>query len=172
MLLPAVCLGYTPDVHAAGASSYISSTYPANLSVKTTRVVNLMEFPSTSSTGKYTLPVDTMLTVKALHKNTSGTYWYEVLYYDMTLYIEAAAATLVDHLTGDVRVEDLFSPAALGLGQGFPIGGTITSSLNKLGTVTAPCITTPILPALRRSAPAIRLMGTLTSWIAVRWMLT
>ena len=137
MVLSMVYFGPISDTHAATVSSYVSETYAANLSVMTTKVVNLMDAPSSSATGKYTLPADTMLTVKKLYKNTSGTYWYEVLYYDMTLYIDATATTLVDHLTGDVTVEDLFSPAALGIGQGFPIGGTITSSLNKLGTVTA-----------------------------------
>ena len=112
MVLSMVYFGPVSATHAATVSSYVSETYAANLSVKTTKVVNLMDAPSSSATGKYTLPADTMLTVKALYKNTSGTYWYEVLYYDMTLYIDATATTLVDHLTGDVTVEDLFSPAA------------------------------------------------------------
>ena len=137
LLLSMVYVGPVAHTYAASASDYIASTYASNLSVKTTQTVNLMQYPSTASTAKYTLPVDTMLTVKALHKNTSGTYWYEVLYYDMTLYIDATATTLMDHLTGDVTVADLMSPAALGINQGFPIGGTITSELNKLGTVTA-----------------------------------
>ena len=137
MVLSMAYFGPVLESYAASASSYISTSYAANLSVKTTKVVNLMDVPSTAGTGKYTLAADTMLTVKKLHKNTSGTYWYEVLYYDMTLYIDATATQLVDHLTGDVTVTDLLSPAALGYGQGFPIAGTITSSLNKLGTVTA-----------------------------------
>ena len=137
LLLSMVYVGPAVQVSAASTSSYISTTYAANLSVKTTKTTNLMKEPSTAATAVYTLPKDTMLTVKALHKNTSGTYWYEVLYYDLTLYVDATAATLVDHLTGDVTVMDLLTPAALGYGQGFPISGTITSTLNKLGTVTA-----------------------------------
>ena len=137
LLLSMVYVGPATHTHAASASTYIASTYASNLSVKTTQTVNLMQYPSTASTAKYTLPVDTMLTVKALHKNTSGTYWYEVLYYDMTLYIDATATTLVDHLTGDVTIDNLQSPASLAYGNSFSIKGDITSSLNDLGTITA-----------------------------------
>ena len=137
MVLSMVYLGPDSDVNAAIFATGVAETYAANLSVKTTRVVDLMASPGSQAEAKYTLPVDTMLSVKALHKDTSGAYWYQVLYYDMTLYVDATAAVVVDHLTGDVTVADLFSPAALGIGQGFPIGGTITSSLNKLGSVTA-----------------------------------
>ena len=137
MLLSLVYVDPVTRTHAASASSYISTTYDAHLSVKTTKAVALMKDPSTDATAAYTLAKDTMLTVKALHKNSTGTYWYEVLYYDLTLYVDATATTMVDHLTGDVTAADLLTPAALGYGQGFPIGGTITSSLNKLGKVTA-----------------------------------
>ena len=125
-----------PAAEAASASTYISTTYAANLSVKTTQAVNLMELPTTSSNAKYTLPVDTMLTVKALHKNTSNTYWYEVLYYDMTLYLDATATTLVDHLTGDVTIDNIQSPASLAYGSSFVIKGDISATLNDLGTIT------------------------------------
>ena len=136
VLLSLVYAGPAPRTHAA-ASGYISSTYAANLSVRTTKATTLMKEPSTEAASAYVLPKDTMLTVKALHKNTSGAYWYQVLYYDLTLYVDATATTLVDHLTGDVTVTDLLTPAALGYGQGFPISGTISSTLNQLGKVTA-----------------------------------
>ena len=113
-----------------------ATTYAANLSVRTTKVTNLMTGASADSAAKYTLPAGTMLTVKALYDTGFG-YWYQVLYYDTTLYVDASAATMVDHLTGDITVTDLMTPAALGLGNGFPLKGTIRSSLNKLGTVTA-----------------------------------
>ena len=122
---------------AATADSYIASSYASYLSVKTTKVTNLMQYPTASSTTKYTLPADTILTVQALHKNTSGTYWYEVLFYNMTLYVDATTTTLVDHLTGDVGVANLSSPASLTYGSGFPIKGDISSKLNDLGTITA-----------------------------------
>lgn len=136
MLLSMVYTGPAVDIQAASASSYISTSYPASLSVRTNKTAGLVEVPDASTAAKYTLPADTMLSVKKLHRNTSGKYWYEVLYYDMTLYIDATATTMVDHLTGDVDVADMLTPAALGTGQGFPLGGTITSSLNKLGKVS------------------------------------
>ena len=137
LLLSMVYIGPAVQTHAASASTYIATSYAANLSVKTTQTVNLMQYPTTASTAKYTLPVDTMLTVRALHKNTSGAYFYEVLYYGMTLYIDATATTLVDHLTGDVTIDNVQSPASLAYGNSFSIYGDITSSLNDLGTVTA-----------------------------------
>ena len=135
MVLSWMCVG--PIFANAAASDYISTSYAANLSVKTTQTVSLMQSPTTSATAKYTLPANTMLTVKALHKNTSGTYWYEVLYYNMTLYIDATATTLVDHLTGDVTIANVQSPASLSYGDSFPIQGDISATLNDLGTVTA-----------------------------------
>ena len=135
MLMSMVYL--VPAAQAASASTYIATTYAANLSVKTTRAVNLMEAPSTSANAKYTLPVNTTLTVKALHKNTSGTWWYEVQYYSMTLYLDATATTLLDHLTGDVTISNVMSPASLDSGASFPIQGDISATLNDLGTVSA-----------------------------------
>lgn len=121
----------------AAAADYIAASYPASLSVKTTQAVNLMDVPSTDGTAKYTLPENTTLTVNKLHQNTTGGYFYQVLYYEQTLYIDATAVTMLDHLTGDITVADLMSPAALGYGQGFPIGGTVTAKLNKLGKIKA-----------------------------------
>ena len=121
----------------AAAKDYISTTYASNLSVQTRKTVSLMAEPVSTGTVKYTVPSGTMLTVKALHKNTANTYWYEVLYYDLTLYVDATACKLVDHLTGDVTITDIMTPAALGYGAGFPLGGTVKSTLNKLGKITA-----------------------------------
>ena len=137
LLLSLVYVAPVAEINAATASSYIATSYAANLSVRTTRAVNLMDGPSSSANAKYTLPADTMLSVKALHKNTSGSYFYEVLYYDMTLYIDATAATMVDHLTGDVTIANVQSPASLAYGQSFVIEGDISSTLNDLGTITA-----------------------------------
>ena len=132
LLLSMVYVGPGVSIQVSAAS--IAKTYDANLSVKTTKTVGLKESVGSASV-KYTLPADTMLSVKALHQDSNGAYWYQVLYYDMTLYVDATATTLVDHLTGDVTVSDIMTPAALGTGQGFPLGGKITSSLNKLGKV-------------------------------------
>lgn len=121
---------------SADADSAVSATYAANLSVKTTKVTALRAGASADATVRYTLPAGTMLTVQALHA-VGPDYWYQVLYYDTVLYVDAAAAAMVDHLTGDVTATDLMTPAALGLGNGFPLKGTIRSGLNKLGTVTA-----------------------------------
>ena len=126
------------QVFAASASDYIAQTYASSLSVKTNKITSLMKYPTTDSAySEYTVPSGTMLTVKALHKDNSGKYWYQVLYYNLTLYVDATAATLVDHLTGDVTATGLQSPASLTYGGSFPIGGTITSTLNDIGTVTA-----------------------------------
>lgn len=126
-------------VHAASAESYISTTYAANLSVKTEKTTKLMSLPTTASDSevKYTIPSDTMLSVKALYKNTAGEYWYKVLYYGLTLYVNGADTIMVDHLTGDVSAKNLMSPAALQYNTGFPIGGEVTSSLNDIGKISA-----------------------------------
>ena len=126
-----------PAAEAATASSYISTTYASSLSVKTTKVVGLMEYPSASASAQYTLPANTMLTVKALHKNTSGTYWYEVLFYNMTLYVDATATTMVDHLVGDVTITDELSPASLAIGDSYGLKGNLVSQYNNIHTAYA-----------------------------------
>jgi len=120
-----------PKAEAANASSYISTSYAANLSVKTTAATGLRELPTTSSSAKYTLPTNTMLAVKALHKGTDSRWWYEVLFYDMTLYVDATATTKVSHLTGDVSIDSVMSPASLYKGQSFGIEGD--TPLYRLG---------------------------------------
>jgi hypothetical protein len=141
MLLSFVCINAKP---VSAVSTYLASctTYASHLSVKTNSVAMLMTYPCTSATNsassaKYTIPADTMLTVKSLIKNTANTYWYEVLYYDTTLYIDATVTTLVDHLTGDITAKDIVAPASLAEGASFGIGGTIASTVNDLGTITA-----------------------------------
>ncbi len=136
-LLGMVYIAPAAEVNGASASDYISASYPANLMVATTQTTALRPYPTSSASADYTLASGTMLSVKGLHKNTSNAYWYEVLFYDMTLYVDATACVLVSHLTGDVTTKDLLTPAALGYGAGFPLTGTISSSLNKLGTITA-----------------------------------
>ncbi|MBQ3215688.1 MAG: hypothetical protein IJB11_06195, partial [Oscillospiraceae bacterium] len=137
-LVMLMSLIYTaPKAEAANASSYISTSYASSLSVKTTSATALRELPSNTASAKYTLPADTILTVKALHKGTDSRWWYEVLFYDMTLYIDATATTLVSHLVGDLTTTDMVPPASLAKGATFPIGGTISTTENLLGTVTA-----------------------------------
>ena len=127
----------SPVESQAAAADYISTSYASSLSVKTNKTVALKSEPNNAAGAKYSLPANTMLTVHALHKNTSGTYYYEVLFYNMTLYVEAAACTLVDHLTGDITVADVVSPASLAIGDSFTIKGTITATRNTIGKVTA-----------------------------------
>ncbi len=136
-LLSLVSFSSAEHTHAASASSYISQTYASNLNVKTSTVASLYDVPSASGVLKYTVAKDTPLRVKALHKNTSGEYWYEVQYYNLTLYAPATATTLVSHLTGDVTAKNLQSPAALTYGTGFPIGGEISSVYNNIGEIRA-----------------------------------
>ncbi|MBQ7857057.1 MAG: glycoside hydrolase family 25 protein, partial [Oscillospiraceae bacterium] len=135
MVLTWVCV--VPVAVNAAASDYIATSYAAHLSVKTTNAVGLRTYPNGSATAKYTVPTDTMLTVTALHKGTDGGYWYEVLFYNETLYVDGTATTLVDHLVGDVKATDLVSPGSLDSGASFSVSGTISSSINELGTVTA-----------------------------------
>ena len=126
-------------VHALTVDEVISASYASHLSVKTTQSTSLYSHPTTASgsSAKYTLSAGTMLSVKELHKNTSGEYWYEVLYYNMTLYVKAADTTLVDHLTGDIVATDIESPTNLAINEGFPIKGTITTTINDLGKIEA-----------------------------------
>ena len=126
-----------PAETRAAAKDHISTTYASSLSVQTKKTVGLMAEPVSTGTVKYTVPSGTTLTVVALHKNTADTYWYEVRYYNMTLYVDATACAMVSHLVGDVTLSDAMTPAALGYGQGFPLGGTVKSTLNMLGKITA-----------------------------------
>ncbi len=137
IVLAMVYFGPVTHSDAVTASSYISASYESSLRVSTVRVSSLKEIPSAAAAVKYTLPADTTLTVTALHRSTEGTFWYAVSFYGMTLYIEAVSVRMLDHLTGDVTGTDLMTPAALGYKAGFPLGGTISATYNKLGTVTA-----------------------------------
>lgn len=130
MLLSLVYISPATQANAA------TTTYAANLRVKTTQVTGLVTSTSASASAKYTLPADTTLTATELYL-ADGIYWYKVTYYGNTLYIKAADTTMVAHVTADVTASNLLSPSALGYGQGFPLTGSISSTLNTLGTVTA-----------------------------------
>ena len=119
------------------ASAYIATSYASNLSVRTKTTTALKSEPNNAASAKYTLPANIMLNVRALHQNMSGTFYYEVLFYNMTLYVAAADCTLVDHLTGDVSIKDALFPASLAIGSSFGIEGIITSSRNQIGKITA-----------------------------------
>ena len=136
MLVSLVYVAPAMTAEAASASSYISTSYAANLIVKTNQATALREMPTTDAGVKYTLPVNTQLSVKALHKSTSGSYWYEVLFYDMTLYVSANATTMLEQLTGDVSISGAVSPASLTYGKSFGIEGIINAELNTIGSVT------------------------------------
>ncbi len=134
----------TPGVSAATVDSYISSctAYPANLAVKTTVKSTMMSYPCSAttesgSTATHIIPAGTILNVSALYKNTAGEYWYKVDRYGTVAYINGADTTLVEHLTGDVTAEDMLCPGSLYDGQTFPIGGIVSSTVNKLGKITA-----------------------------------
>ncbi len=137
LVLVLSCVPLSPLTAEAAASDYIAQSYASSILVETTKTTNLMEAPSSSANAKYTLPTDTVLTVQALHRNTAGEYWYEVVYYDITLYVKAANTTMTTHLTGDVTVTDVRSPASLAYGNSFAIKGKISSTLNDLGIITA-----------------------------------
>ena len=143
MLLSNVIIS-TPSVSAATVDSYIASctTYPANLTVRTTKDTTMMSHPCTSATDSSSVPTHiikdgTLLNVSALYKNTAGEYWYKVDRYGTVAYINGADTTLVEHLTGDITAEDMLCPGSLYDGQTFPIGGVISSTVNKLGKITA-----------------------------------
>ena len=127
----------------AAASDYIAQSYASSLLVTTKVATNLMEGPSASANAKYTLPADTVLTVQALHRNTSGEYWYEVLYYNMTLYVKAANTTKTAHLTGDVfghaGAVDGRGQAAL-VGQGVDILASLDAAGVQAGIVDDHCL--------------------------------
>ena len=133
MALGMVC--FAPASHAA--ESDISASYSSNLVIKTEQIAPLFAAPAAGSTAAYTLPAGTTLIARALHESTAGGYWYEVAYQGATLYIDATACSMADHLTGDVSISDAVSPASLTYGDSFPLWGNIQSTFNDLGTVSA-----------------------------------
>ena len=125
-------------VDAVSASDFISESYASNVIIWIDRATSLMSYPTNETAYfRYSIPKDTVLNAKGLHKDTSGNYWYEVIYYNMTLYVDAGAGRMVEHVTGDITFKDEQSPTNLAINQGFPIKGKINSVYNKLGTVTA-----------------------------------
>ena len=121
----------------AAASSYISTSYASNLNVRTKVSTSLKSEPHSSASTKYTVAANNTLSVQALHRNTSGLYYYEVLYYNTTLYVLATDCTMVSHLTGDITIKNAVSPASLAIGDSFGIEGDITATKNLIGKVTA-----------------------------------
>ena len=124
-------------VAQAAASDYISTSYASNLNVRTNVSTALKSEPNNSASAMYTVGANNTLSVKALHKNTSGTYYYEVLYYNTTLYVKATDCTMVNHLTSDISIANVVSPASLAIGNSFGIHGDITATKNLIGKVTA-----------------------------------
>lgn len=147
------------EAAAVSVDSYIASCtkYASNMSIRTTAATPLMTYPCTAATESgsavsSTAASDTKLTATALYKNTAGEYWYQV---GTNQYVNAADTVLVAHLTSDVQVTDVVSPASLGYGKSFSIGGTVSASVNTLGTVTAAMYTGTDLtqtPAISASA--------------------
>ena len=121
----------------AAASDYIATSYAANLNVRTKVSTALKSEPNNSASAKYTVAANNTLNAQALHQNTSGTYYYEVVYYNTTLYVKATDCTMVSHLTGDISITNVVSPASLAIGDSFGIKGDITSTKNMIGKITA-----------------------------------
>ena len=121
----------------AAASDYISTSYASNLNVRTNVNTALKAEPNDYASAMYTVPANNTLSVQALHRNTAGTYYYEVLYYNTTLYVKATDCTMVNHLTGDISITNVSSPASLPIGTSFSIKGDITATKNMIGKVTA-----------------------------------
>lgn len=148
----------------ADVSAYISSctSYDSLLTVKTKTATNLMTYPCSTSTNSSSTVSSkvikgTDLNVYGLYKNTAGEYWYKVVYFGKTLYVKATDTQMTVHQIGDVTITDPVSPASLGYGHGFPIGGTIKSTYNKLGKITASMYTgidTTVAPYLTSSDTA------------------
>ena len=134
LVLSCVPLGI---VAQAAASDYIAASYASNLNVMTTAVTALKTEPNNAAAATYTVAANNTLSVQALHQNTSGTYYYEVLYYNTTLYVKATDCKMVNHLTGDISITNVSSPASLPIGTSFSIKGDITATKNLIGKVTA-----------------------------------
>jgi len=151
-------------IYAEDVNTYVSSCtmYDSSLTVRTKTLTSLMTYPCSSSTNNLSavsLQVikGTDLNVYALYKNTVGEYWYKVIYFGKTLFVKAVDTEMVLHQIGDVTIKDPVSPASLGYGHGFPIGGTIQSTYNKIGKITASMYTginTTVKPYLTSSDTA------------------
>lgn len=129
---------FAPASRTHAAESYIAATYSANLLIETQGETSLYSAPTADSDLiPYTLHAGTVLTAQALHESTAGGYWYEVAYEDTTLYIDATACAMTEHLTGDVTISDAVSPASIAYGKSFPLWGNVHSTYNNLGTICA-----------------------------------
>ena len=141
LLVAVLILGmiyFAPANRAHAAENYISASYSANLLIETQVETGLYAAPVEGSTYLHsTLPAGTNLTARALHESTAGDYWYEVSCEDATLYVQAAACAMIEHLTNDVSITDAVSPASIAYGKSFPLWGNIQSASNDLGTICA-----------------------------------
>jgi hypothetical protein len=124
-------------VAQAAASDYIAASYASNLNVMTTVITALKTEPNDAAAAAYTVAANNTLSVQALHQNTAGTFYYEVLYYNTTLYVKATDCKMLNQLTGDISITNVSSPASLPIGTSFSIKGDITATKNLIGKVTA-----------------------------------
>ena len=116
--------------------------YRSNINVLTTKATALMTNPwsaetNVSSKVHENVAADTVLFVEGVYQNTVGEYWYKVVRFGETCYVKATDTVLKDHKTGDITAKDMLSPAALGYGTGFNLGGTVSASLNEITKITA-----------------------------------
>ena len=112
------------------AASYLDSCtlYDSSIDVKTNENTAIMSLPCSASTSSSSSELekvapDTILHVSGVYKNTVGEYWYEIQRYGTTCYVLGADTTFIEHKTGDVAIADVVSPASLGYGKSFGIGG-------------------------------------------------
>lgn len=133
-----------PENPGTGGNTEVSegTFYNSYINVITNAAVSLMTNPwshetNSSSTVVTNVAADTVLFVEGLYKNTLNEYWYKVVYYGNTCYVKADTTTFKDHKTGDVTATEIYSPASLGYGKSFSIGGKISSTMNALSKVTA-----------------------------------
>ena len=146
-------------VAQAAASDYIAASYASNLNVMTTVITALKTEPNDAAAAAYTVAANNTLSVQALHQNTAGTFYYEVLYYNTTLYVKATDCKMLNQLTGDISITNVSSPASLPIGTSFSIKGDITATKNLIGKVTAGMYLNQNLSA----APAISASATVNA---------
>lgn len=134
----------TVEVHAAGEEDYLIQCYeyPAYFVAQTKNSAILMSEPCDSTVDANSVRLGkvaegTILQVEGLYKNTVGEYWYKVLRYGETVYVPGMDVTVLEHKVGDVSISDVISPACIGYGNSFSIGGTISAAYNNIYSVTA-----------------------------------
>ena len=131
---------YAGEVEASAADELAGCTlYASHMSIRTTVATSIMTLPYTaavnsSSAVSSAAASGSRLTATALYQNSAGEYWYQV---GTNQYVCAADTQLVSHLTTDVKAANVVAPASLGYGKSFTIGGTVSATVNTLGTVKA-----------------------------------